>query len=199
MIETKKSIKKTLSLTIALLLMLVLSCPALAGIESNNANLAASTYHDYTDPLLKLKRNKIVTTKKGKTKTTHGSKSRVFRMKNIYTETIEAKYSYKKSTSGKITLGASVPIKAIELKVGGEVKYSYTTTVSSTVPIKPGKTVTIHKRQNTDKKTYKNDVTEQQKVSLLPYYDRWAWANMKSYTTESVWTTKYPELIVSKK
>lgn len=188
-------LKKVLCVAICATLVLLLAQPAIIEKESifgEQASLATSTYYDTKWWALWTIRDKIKTSYYSGS-TSYGTKSTVLCAKNSSVVSQNYGYSYTKALSGEVSLGASVPVKAIELEVGAKVSYSTSTTISASVTVPKKTTYYVYKRQDTSSKKYKSIVQNQW------YYTDGTWKD--SGSAKTVYSTvkqKYPTIIISK-
>lgn len=187
-----KNVLRGLSLVFAVTFAFAVAQPVIASISADGSNLATSTYYDYKWWALWTARDKITTSYSSKS-TTPGTKSTVLNAINNTSQIQSYGYSYTKELSGTVSLGASIPIKAIELEVGAEVSYKYSETVSANVSVPAHHTYIVYKSQDKKDTKYKNIVQNQL------FYTDGTWKNNGSARTEySTWTEKYPTITISK-
>lgn len=159
----------------------------------SKANIATSTYYDYKWYSLKTNRNKISTSKVS-TKTSSVSKKKIAKFTNKTKTKQSYEYSYSKTLEGSVSLGAKVPLKAIELEAGCSVSYSTTTTISATVTVPKKKSYTVYKQNNKDVTKYKST------IQMQIYYPKKGWKNASTpVTSNSTVYEYYPEIIISNK
>lgn len=193
--NVKRDLKRVILAAICVGILLTFVQPV--NIESvstitGKTNVATSTYYDYKWWVLFTSRDKI-TTSLYSTSTSNGTKSTVLKAVNTTSQPQKFGYSYSRSLSGEISLGASVPVKAIELEVGGKVSYSTTTTISTETTVPAKTTHYVYRRQDSNIRKFKNIVQNQ-----LLYTDG-SWRNNgSSKTVYSTFTEKYPTIIISK-
>lgn len=165
--------------------------PSVSNIEECVTG-ATSTVYDYKWWTAWTYRNKIVTSK-ASTKTSTISKDKVASFKNKTNVSQTYEYEYSQTLAGSVNLGANIPIKAIEVEVGGEVSYS-TTTIKANVKVPKNKTYTVYKKKKQDEIKFNNTVQKQHYLIL----DN-SWNNEgAAYKDTSKFTKKYPEIVIDK-
>jgi len=165
---------------IALLAVVLMSAPQAMG--ASNSTLGTSTYYVQALSI----RHKIVTTKHAG-KATTGSKTTVLTASNKTSS--KQKFGYKLTTTatGSVTLGASVPVKAINLEAGVTVSYSRQVTVSASITVPAHKTYHVYRATRTVTTPFTSVVQLQQWI--------FTWINIGySYNVTSTWHQKSPVL-----
>lgn len=182
--------KKGLSLLMGALLLVSTFVPGFAqGMSANQADVASTTY-DYKWWALATVRNKVDTSYVS-TSTSFTQYATMDSFTNSKTYAVEHKFSDSATKSSSVSLGAKVPIKAIELEFGGEVSYSNTRAYETTISV-PGKdTVALKMRTRTESMKYSSVVQRQDLYTDL------VWRNVgSSSTSSSTQTVKSPDWIV---
>jgi hypothetical protein len=153
-------------------------------------NAATSTVYDYKWWTLYTGRNKI-TTSYSSTSTSFGAYSTVDSFKNKKSFSVTHSFSDEETKSATISLGAKVPIKAIEAEVGGSVTYSKTKTYKTSVSVPAYKEFKLQCRVRTEKIKYSS------KIQFQLLYTDGKWRNSgKSSTKKSTRTIKSPDWVV---
>lgn len=112
--------------------------------------------------------------------------------RNRTNRTQKYKYEYSETKSKTIDLGATIPIKAMELELGASFLNSETTKHTLSSDVDKGKTIYVKKQTKTKTKKYKNRVTPE--VYLILYGE---WFNYEpSYTKYTELKEKWPRYYI---